>query len=327
MILIKKITHIIILTGIFFFPVFSFSQEDVASREELLIEQENINFQTFFFEALQQKAIENYDKAIFALEACNNIDKKNTAVLFELSKNYVFLLKYTEAEYYILQGLEIEPTNLFMLEHLKEIKAKQNDFSGAILIQKRIIAQKPELEYELILLQIKSGNINEAIELLKKLTNNNNLPAHLIPLKSALLEESPSKGESTVTTTIPDLPKSKLDNLKKDYYLKNDYKSLKLVLERELKIKDYLGLLKDSKEGLDLYPAQPFVYLMNGTALNSIRKYKDAVLILSTGLDFVVDDLEIKADFIDQLGLSYKGMGENKKATEYYNKAVDLRKK
>ncbi len=98
-------------------------------------------------------------------------------------------------------------------------------------------------------------------------------------------------------------------------------------MERELKIKDYLGLLKDSKEGLDLYPAQPFVYLMNGTALNSIRKYKDAVLILGTGLDFVVDDFEIEADFMDQLGLSYKGMGENKKATEYYNKAVDLRKK
>ncbi|MCD6543630.1 MAG: hypothetical protein J7K34_03900 [Flavobacteriaceae bacterium] len=327
--MIKKITHIIILTGILFIPVFSFSQEDVASREELLIEQENINFQTFFFEALQQKAIENYDKAIFALEACNNIDKKNTAVLFELSKNYVFLLKYTEAEYYILQGLEIEPANLFMLEHLKEIKANQNDFSGAILIQKRIIAQKPELESELVLLQIKSGNINKAIELLKKLDNNNNLPAHLVPLKSALLQESPSEGESTIitTTTIPDLPKSKLDNLKKDYYLKNDYQSLKLVLERELKIKDYLGLLNDSREGLDLYPAQSYIYLMNGTALNSLRKYKDAVLILDTGFDFVVDNLELQAKFMDQIGLSYKGMGENKKATEYYNKAVNLRKK
>ena len=308
-------------------PVFSFSQEDLASREELLIEQESINFQTFFFEALQQKAIENYDKAIFALEACNNIDKRSPAVLFELSKNYVFLLKYTEAEYYILKGLEIEPTNLFMLEHLKEIKAKQNDFSGAILIQKRIIAQKPELEWELVLLQIKSGNIDEAIELLKKLDNNNNLPAHLIPLKSALLQESPSDAETTVTTTIPDLPKSKLDNLKKDYYSKNDYQSLKLVLERELKIKDYLGLLNDSEEGLDLYPAQPFVYLMNGTALNGTRKYKDAILILNTGLDFVVEDRELEAKFMDQIGLSYKGMRDNKKATEYYNKAVDLRKK
>ena len=297
-------------------PVFSFSQEDLASKEELLVEQENINFQTFFFEALQQKAIENYDKAIYALEACNNIDKKSTAVLFELSKNYVFLLKYTEAEYYILKGLEIDPTNLFMLEHLRDIKAKQNDYKGAIIVQKRIIAQKPELESELVLLQIKSGNVNEAIELLKKLENNNNLPAHLIPLKTALLQEVPSE-EAPVITANANLPISKLDNLKKDYYLKNDYQSLKLVLERELKIKDFLNLLKDSQEGLDLYPAQPFVYLMNGIALNSMRKYKDAVLILGTGFDFLVDDFKMEAEFMEQLGLSYKGMGQNKKASEY----------
>ena len=324
--MIKKIVHIILLTGILIIPVFSFSQEDVASREELLVEQESINFQTFFFEALQQKAIENYDKAVYALEACNNIDKRNTAVLYELSKNYVFLLKYSEAEYYILKGLEIEPNNIFMLEHLKEIKAKQNDFAGAILIQKRIIKQKPELESELVLLMIKSGKIDEAIKLLKKLDDNNNLPTHLIPLKTALLQEVPSEVTSE-STIIPDTPKSKLDNLKKDYYLKNDYKSLKLVLERELKIKDYLQLLQDSQEGLDLYPAQPFIYLMNGVALNSLRKYKDAVLILGTGLDFVVDNPNLEGDFMEQLSLSYKGMGENKKATEYYNKAVDLRKK
>ena len=61
------------------------AQEDVVSTEEMLVEQQSINFQTFFFEALAQKAIGNYDKAIYALEACHDIDKKDRAVLFELS--------------------------------------------------------------------------------------------------------------------------------------------------------------------------------------------------------------------------------------------------
>ena len=61
------------------------AQEDLVSTEEMLIEQQNINFQTFFFEALTQKAIGNFDKAIYALEACHDIDKNNFAVLFELS--------------------------------------------------------------------------------------------------------------------------------------------------------------------------------------------------------------------------------------------------
>ena len=65
---------------------------------------------------------------------------------------------------------------------------------------------------------------------------------------------------------------------------------------------------------------------MNGIALNSLRKYKDAILAFDTGLDFLVDDFKMEAEFMEQLGLSYKGLGQNKKASEYYNKAVDLRK-
>ncbi|MDH3322285.1 MAG: hypothetical protein OEM04_04795, partial [Flavobacteriaceae bacterium] len=72
--MIKTVKNIVFGIGIFLIPILAFAQEDVASSEAMLIEQQNINFQTFFFEALQQKAIENYDKAIYALEACKNID-------------------------------------------------------------------------------------------------------------------------------------------------------------------------------------------------------------------------------------------------------------
>ena len=86
-------------------------------------------------------------------------------------------------------------------------------------------------------------------------------------------------------------------------------------------------LYDDSKDGIELFPAQSYIYLMNGVALNSLRKYRDAILILETGLEFLVDDFNMEAQFMEQFSLSYKGLGENKKATEYYNKYVDLRKK
>ncbi len=79
--------HITLLIGAILCSFPALGQEDVVSTEDMLVEQQQINFQTFFFEALQQKAIENYDKAVYALEACNNIEKNNVAVLFELSKN------------------------------------------------------------------------------------------------------------------------------------------------------------------------------------------------------------------------------------------------
>jgi tetratricopeptide (TPR) repeat protein len=304
-----------------------FAQEDVASREAMLIEQKNINFQTFFFESLEQKAIGNYDKAIYALEACNNLNKENVAVLFELSKNYTFLLKYTEAEYYILKALEIEPSNLYLLRHLKDIKTKKNDFNGAIIIQNRIIEQRPKEEAELVILYIKSGEIENAITLLKKLNGNNNLPPNLIPLKESLLQSKPEISEKEEISAFKEQPKSKTEILKENYKLKKDYNSLKLILERELKTKQYLELLKDSEKAIEIYPAQPFLYLMNGVGLNNVRKYRDAIDILNTGLEYLVDDKELEAQFMEQLSLSHKGLGENKMATSFYKKAMELRNK
>ena len=307
-------------------PFFVCAQEDVASTEDMLIEQQNINFQTFFFESLKQKAIGNYDKAVYALETCNNIDSENVAVLYELSKNYVFLLKYSEAEYYILKGLEIEPSNLYMLKHLKEIKSNQNDYVGAINIQKKIIKIDPDEESELVILYIKSGEIENAIALLKKLDIKNKLPSDLKALKKSLIREEPKQEFQNSIVTEP-IPKNKLDNLKEDYKLKNDFNSLKLVLERELKTKQYLDLLKDSENAINLYPAQPIVYLMNGVALNNLRKYNEGIKILETGLEYLVDDNKLESQFMEQLSLSYKGLGENKKATSYYKKAIELRNK
>ena len=65
--------------------------DSIAAKKnmaELQEEQKELDFQKFFFDALQQKAIGNYDKAIEALENCQNIRKDDVAVIFEFSKNY-----------------------------------------------------------------------------------------------------------------------------------------------------------------------------------------------------------------------------------------------
>ena len=321
--IIKK--HIIICFGIFLIPSIIFAQEDLTSTEEYLEEQQEINFQTFFFEGLQQKAIGNFDKAIFALEACHNIEGKNVAVLFELSKNYALLHKYTEAEYYVLKGLELDPYNIYMLKKLKEIKEKKNDYKGAINIQKQIVQINPEKESDLVILFIKSGEIDLAIALLIKLDSLNRLPSSLKMLKESLTQPKSDKNQNYQISE--NRTESKLDKLKETYSLKNDFNSLKLILETELKTKQYLDLLKDSEEAISLYPAQPYVYLMNGIALNSLRKYKNAIEKLEIGLEYIVEDHKIEAEFMDQLSLSYKGLGQNKIATSYYKKALNLRKK
>jgi tetratricopeptide (TPR) repeat protein len=299
----------------------------VVSTEDMLVEQQQINFQTFFFEALQQKAIGNFDKAVYALEACNNIDKNNIAVLFELSKNYDLLIKYTEAEYYILKGLENDPMNLHMLRHLKEIKTKQNDYLGAIKVQQKIISIKPEEESDLVILYIKSGEIESATKLLKKLDDLNKLPIGLRALKESLLQEPDGSIEELSKPIIVENPKRKVDLLKEEYTLNKDFNTLIMLLEQQWKTKQYLELLKHSEDGLSLFPAQPQLYLMNGRALNSLRKNNEAIAILEEGLDYIIEDDQLTSAFYEELSLSHKALGNNKMATEYYNQAIELKAK
>jgi tetratricopeptide (TPR) repeat protein len=305
----------------------------------MLVEQQNINFQTFFFEALAQKAIGNYDKAIYALEACHDIDKKDRAVLFELSKNYSLQFKYTEAEYYAKMALELEPENIYMLRHLKDIKTKQNDYGGAIGVQQRIIALNPDEEADLIILFIKSGEIDQAVSLLKKLDAENKVPEGLIALKESLLQQGeagamgsailePSESINRDEESDRELmasPASKSETLLEVYERDKSYKNLVPLLERELKTKQFLDLLEHSEEGISLFPAQPYLYLMKGTALIQLRKNGEAAEVLQEGLDYLIDDPEMEYRFMEQLSLSFKAMGDNKKATEYYNKAQEIK--
>ena len=323
----RFLSHITLYIGALLCSFSALGQEDVVSTEDMLVEQQQINFQTFFFEALQQKAIENYDKAVYALEACNNIEKNNIAVLFELSKNYSLLFKYTEAEYYALKGLENDPMNLYLLRHLKEIKTKQNDYLGAIKVQQKIISLEPEEESDLVILYIKAGEIESATKLLKKLDDIDKLPEGLVALKESLLQESDGPIEELSEPIIVENPKRKVDLLGEEYALKKDYTTLKMLLEEQWKTKQYLDMLKQSEEGLSLFPAQPYLYLMNGRSLNSLRKNKEALSILEEGLDYIIEDDQIKSDFYEEMSLSHKALGDNKQATEYFKQATELRAK
>lgn len=323
----RFLRHMILLIGAIVCSFTAMGQEDVVSTEDMLVEQQHINFQTFFFEALQQKAIGNYDKAVYALEACNNIENNNIAVLFELSKNYDLLIKYTEAEYYVLKGLENDPMNLYMLRHLKEIKTKQNDYAGAIKVQQKIISLEPEEEADLVILYIKSGEIESATQLLKKLDDLNKLPEGLQALKESLLQESDGPTEEIYEPIIVENPKRKVDLLKEEYSLNRDYNTLKMLLEQQWKTKQYLELLKHSEDGIALFPAQPYLYLMNGRALNSLRKNNEALAVIEEGLDYIIEDDKLKSSFYEELSLSYKALGNNKMATEYYKKAMELKDK
>jgi len=330
--MINRVVHIILVLSI---SLSGFSQQDQDSLAKVFIAQKNIkelqneqkelNFQKFFFEALQQKAVGNFDKAIIALENCQNIKNDNKAVQFEFGKNYFELGSYMEAEAYTRKALDKDPENLYIMILLKDIYNKQNNYKDALELQIKIAQHRSDAQLDLVVLYIKNNQIDNAKQLLIDLEETGRLSDNLKPFKDSLL-----KGKvSTPIATSKDKPieEQTLEELRNNYRTNKSFTVLRQILIKLNAKKKYLALESDSKEALELFPAQPFGYLMNGTSLNQMKKYNAALSSLQSGLDYVIDDVLLEADFYEQMSLSYKGMGQNVNASKFYNKAVALRQK
>ena len=294
-------------------------------RKELQEEQKALNFEKFFFQALSEKAINNYDKAIVALENCENIRPNDVAVNFEFSKNYYAQEKYVEAIAYAEKALETQPENVFLLEHIKNVYVTEKKYKKALEIQQQIVTLKPLQQEDLIILYIRNNQIEEARNLLIDLENRGMLSENLMQFKQSLLPNS--KASVASNKIVKPINKQTVKELKKLYSKNRSFAILNQILTKQLNKKNYIDLEVQSREGLELFPSQPSVYLMHAKALNKLKKYSKAITTLQNGIDYVIDNYTIEAHFYEELSLAHKGLGENVESSKYYNLALETRKK
>jgi len=113
------------------------------------------------------------------------------------------------------------------------------------------------------------------------------------------------------------------DILKKE---PNNYSVLKdvLLLQLDLGLNDKAA--EKSEQTIELFPAQPIFYLINGVANNKLKKQKKAIESLETGLDYIIDDVKMEIDFYTQLSLAYQLDNNVTKSQTYAKKAEALTK-
>ena len=151
-----------------------------------------------------------------------------------------------------------------------------------------------------------------------------------------LIEMTTLVGDDKSTKTLTELGQ---------YYLKmNDKPKALQYLEEALQqdsknfmiIKDVLLLQLDlnmdekaatkSQEALELFPAQPILYLVNGVANNKLNQSKKAIDKLEAGLDYIIDDVKMEGDFYTQLSLAYKQDNNIPKSQAFAKKAEAITK-
>ncbi len=96
------------------------------------------------------------------------------------------------------------------------------------------------------------------------------------------------------------------------------------LLFSESQISDTNALLNDSKRAISMFPEQPIPYLFAGSAYYMRKKWQDCIAILEQGVDYVVDNTLLEAQFYAYIGDAYNQTGDDKKSDEAYEEVLTL---
>ena len=132
-------------------------------------------FENNFFEALKQKAIENYDKAIISLEKCVQKEPKNPEVHYQLGVNYLNQKNYTAAENAFKKAVELEPKQRWYLNGLYDIYYQTKDYNKSISIVEKLVPFDSNMKEDLVSLYMNTQQYDKAKVLLNDIESKGTL--------------------------------------------------------------------------------------------------------------------------------------------------------
>ncbi|WP_420603446.1 tetratricopeptide repeat protein [Flagellimonas sp.] len=282
---------------------FQITAQEEEQSAEVFLEEYTDEFQESFFEALKQKGIQNYDRAIDLFLDCKNLDPLNSVVDYELGKAYFLDKQYVQAQEYAIKALLTEPTDFWYLESLVNILEKQG--SSVNIIQRSIPFEDRKLQENLAVIYFKKKKYQDALKVLNGLGNSKFASDLSLKINDSLQK----RNEKVTPAVVKDLPKEEdpvmqYKNRIEDLLGKSDYGQMEMV----------------SKEALDTYPLQPYFYFAYGTALNRKSKPAKAVEVLESALDYLLDDDVLANKIYKELSKACTAIGNTSKAQEYLNK-------
>ena len=443
-----KRKHIVLLAFLLFsFGSFSHAQEN--PEDVALVDNQT---EDNFYEALKQRGIENYDKAIVAIQKCLEKEPKNPAFLYELGKNQLDLKNYVDAEISFKSAIEIDSKQRWYWNGLYDIYYQTKDFQKSIPVVQKLVEFDPNMREDLVSLYMNTNQKDKALALLKEMEASSHLTSTMEFYKLKLeesnefakpkkesLEEAIKKNPkyeqnyidlivlyssfnqedkafevakqlekeipnsdwahvslvkfhlnnndgtnasksmfkvlgndkidlkikhrifneflifaiknpiffNDVDASIPYFDNDKEIAVAKEvakffwkkgdlekaiYYFEKaikknpeDVESINYYLEVIYQKQDFQLLSKKATDLSELYPTQANYYYYAGFGYNQMKNFKKAKELLENGLDFVVENKTLEANFYKQLIISCENLNDNAKKQLYSNKLKETK--
>lgn len=281
---------------------------EVEESAEVFLEEYSDDFQEKFFEAIKQKSIENYDRAINLFLECKLIDADNKVIDHELAKVYLADKKYLLAQEYAIVALVAEPANTWYLNTLVTILEKQGNSIDNI--KSNIPYENVKLKENLALIYFKNKNYQGAKAVLKDLK------------KSAFTEDLTSKINDSIESSNKNQAKKQTVTFSNTNTTTLDPSQAYITeIKRLIMASNFIVLKKTSTDALESYPSQPYFYYAQGLALHKNGRNKEAIEVLEAGLDYMISsNISLANDIYQVLADAYIANHNTVKSNMYLRK-------
>ncbi len=275
-------------------------EEETESSADISTEEVTDAFQENFFEALKQAGIEDYDRAIAALNRVPGGDDSG-AVQFELARNYRKIKRYGQAETHIRNAIRLEPGNYWYWEELlTTYRFLQKDNWAAIEplspswtdesrhpLAKAFIEKKRFQEAEKVMAGVSDGGLQKELE-------------HLLRRR----KEMDAPAAENVPVSPP--PAAAAANSAEEY-------SQRLNLLKEQGKNAELEAL--ASKAVVSYPLQPEFAVFYGYALNARGAYGEARMVLEEARSYLIDETDATGlSLLRTLLNTYRALGDTSAA-------------
>jgi tetratricopeptide (TPR) repeat protein len=141
----------------------------LAQTEPESIVPETDKFEDYFYESLKQKGIENYDKAITALEYCLKLKPNDATVHFEMGKNYLASKDYEHAYNSFEKATQIDPKNKWFWVGMYETSYETKNYNKALISINKLIEFDEIYKEDLTGLYMSTQQYDKALVLINEL--------------------------------------------------------------------------------------------------------------------------------------------------------------
>jgi len=298
---------VVFILGLWLIPATTYAQEKELQEEEsaaVSLEDYSDEFQENFFEGLKQKGIENYDRAIVHFLECKRLDPHNVDVDHELAKAYISLKQFVLAQDHAKAAVVGEPENYWFLNTLHQ--ALQSQGYSLQYLNSEIPLKNPKLRENMVLLYYQNQQYEEALQLLDGIKASPFVAEMRFKIKESIQQRDGQVNEVDIV----------IESKQAD----DPYENYRATMDELLAQNNFEELEQLSAEALEVFPAQAYFYYMHGMALQKNEKYKQAIAILESGLDYLIDDIPLANKIYKELADAYKALGDSSKSNMYLSK-------